>query len=157
MVPEAQRRRPGIPGRILAFDFGERRIGVAVGNRLTGTAEPGGTITCRDGTDWDALARVIDEWEPAQLVVGVPYNADGSESPMTARAQRFGRRLHGRFGLPVAQVDERFSSAAATSLLVAQRRDGSRRRRLQKEDIDTWAAREILVTYLAQADSENIS
>lgn len=147
----------GTPGRILAFDFGERRIGVAVGNTYTGTAEPQGTITCKAGTDWDAIERVILEWDPAQLVIGVPYNTDGSESDMTTRARRFGRRLHGRFKLPVAEVDERDSSVAATNLLVSQRRDGTRRKRLQKEDIDTWAAREILNSFLAQPRSEDNS
>jgi putative Holliday junction resolvase len=90
-------------------------------------------------------------------VIGVPYNTDGSESDMTTKARRFGRRLHGRFNLPVAEVDERDSSVAATSLLISQRRDGSRRKRLQKEDIDTWAAREILLSYLAQPRSEDNS
>jgi putative Holliday junction resolvase len=140
----------GIPGRILAFDFGERRIGIAVGNSQTGTAEPQGAIVCKTGTNWEAVKKVIDEWDPEQLVVGVPYNTDGSDSEMTGRAKRFGRRLHGRHCLPVAEIDERNTSVAATSLLVSQRREGSRRRRLQKEDIDAWAAREILISYLEQ-------
>jgi putative Holliday junction resolvase len=145
----------GTTGRVLAFDFGERRIGVAVGNTLTGTAEPQGTITCQAGTNWEAIARIIKDWDPEQLVVGVPYNADGSDSEMTPRARRFGRRLHGRHGLPVAEIDERHTSVAANDLLVSQRRDGSRRRRLQKEDIDAWAAREILISFLSQPRQED--
>jgi len=147
----------GTSGRVLAFDFGERRIGVAVGNTITGTAEPQGTIVCKIGTDWDAIERTIKEWDPGQLVIGVPYNVDGSDSEMTSRARRFGRRLHGRYGLPVAEIDERHSSLAATNLLISQRRDGSRRRRLQKEDIDAWAAREILISYLTQPRPEETS
>ena len=139
---------------MLAFDYGERRIGVAVGNTLTGTAEPQGTIACKVGTDWEAIERTIKEWDPEQLVIGVPYNIDGSDSEMTSRARRFGRRLHGRYSLPVVEIDERHSSLAATNLLISQRRDGTRRRRLQKEDIDAWAAREILLTYLSQPRPE---
>ena len=142
---------------MLAFDFGERRIGVAVGNTITGTAEPQGTITCKIGTDWDAIERIIKEWDPEQLVIGVPYNVDGSDSEMAVRAKRFGRRLHGRYGLPVAEIDEHHSSLAATNLLISQRREGTRRRRLQKEDIDAWAAREILISYLTQPRLEETS
>ncbi|MCJ7556171.1 MAG: Holliday junction resolvase RuvX [Gammaproteobacteria bacterium] len=147
----------GTSGRVLAFDFGERRIGVAVGNTITRTAEPQRTIVCKIGTDWDAIERTIKEWDPEQLVIGVPYNVDGSDSEMTSRARRFGRRLHGRYGLPVVEIDERHSSLAATNLLISQRRDGTRRRRLQKEDIDAWAAREILISYLTQPRLEETS
>jgi putative Holliday junction resolvase len=150
-------RSKGTPGRVLAFDYGERRIGVAVGNTITGTAEPLATIACKVGTDWEAIEKTIREWDPEQLVIGVPYNIDGSDSEMTSRARRFGRRLHGRYGLPVAETDERHSSLAATNLLISQRRDGTRRRRLQKEDIDAWAAREILLTYLTQPRPEETS
>jgi putative Holliday junction resolvase len=137
------------PGRLLGFDFGERRIGVAVGNRYTGTAEPTTTLESRDGPDWAAIKQLLTDWEPEELVVGVPYNSDGSESDMTTRARRFARRLQGRFGLPVAEVDERNTSAAASALLKSQRQSGQRRRKVQKHDVDRWAAREILVSFLA--------
>jgi putative Holliday junction resolvase len=144
--PPAPRKTPG---RVLGFDFGERRIGIAVGNRHTGTAEPATTLESRNGPDWAAIQQLLADWEPEQLVVGVPYNSDGSESDMTARARRFARRLEGRFGLPVAQIDERNTSAAASALLKSQRQSGQRRRKVQKQDVDRWAAREILVSFLA--------
>jgi len=141
------------PGRVLAFDFGERRIGVAVGNRLTGTAEPACTLERGERTDWEGIAALLAQWEPEQLVVGVPYNSDGSESEMTLRARRFARRLQGRFGLGVAEVDERLTSAAASALLRSQRQSGLRRRKVRKQDVDCWAAREILVSYLSTSEN----
>ena len=96
---------------------------------------------------------MLAQWEPEQLVVGVPYNSDGSESEMTLRARRFARRLQGRFGLGVAEVDERLTSAAASALLRSQRQSGLRRRKVRKQDVDCWAAREILVSYLSTSEN----
>lgn len=157
MTPELPPASRKTPGRLLGFDFGERRIGVAVGNRYTGTAEPATTLESRNGPDWKAIQQLLADWEPEQLVVGVPYNSDGSESEMTGRARRFARRLQGRFGLPVAEVDERNTSAAASALLKSQRQSGQRRRKVQKHDIDRWAAREILISFLAHTQKSEES
>ena len=97
---------------VMAFDFGTRRIGVAVGNTLTQAGQPLKTISEASS---DASFKVIDgllrEWQPNRLVVGLPCHPDGAEHDMSAKARRFGNQLHGRFGLPVDWVDERYSSA----------------------------------------------
>ena len=101
---------------VMAFDFGTRRIGVAVGNTLTQVGQPLKTIAEASG---DASFKVIDgllrEWQPNRLVVGLPCHPDGTEHEMTAKARRFGNQLHGSFGLPVDWVDERYSSAVLES------------------------------------------
>ncbi|MDQ3189409.1 MAG: Holliday junction resolvase RuvX [Pseudomonadota bacterium] len=97
---------------VLAFDFGARRIGVAIGNSLTREARPLTTIDAVwNDVRWNAVEAVIEQWLPTQLVVGVARYPDGAANPMTARCERFARQLKGRFGLPVARVDERYSSA----------------------------------------------
>ena len=99
---------------MLAFDFGTRRIGVAVGNTLIRVAHPLTTIAGEaNAARFAAIAALIDEWRPDLLVVGRPVHADGSEHEMTARAERFARQLRSRFGLDVAHVDERFTSVGA--------------------------------------------
>ncbi|WP_457324548.1 Holliday junction resolvase RuvX, partial [Roseateles sp. P5_E11] len=90
----------------LAFDFGTRRIGVASGTRLLGSAEPRATV--RSG-DFDAIAALVKTWQPDALVIGVPRHPDGAPHEMTAKAQNFGRRLAGRHHLPVFEVDERYT------------------------------------------------
>jgi putative Holliday junction resolvase len=99
---------------LLAFDFGTRRIGVAVGNTLTGTARPLGPVASGDAA-YAAIGRLIDEWQPDALVVGVPTHPDGAPHENTRRAQRFARRLQGRFHLPVHEVDERWSTTEAAA------------------------------------------
>lgn len=96
---------------ILSFDFGTRRIGVAIGNTLTGSARPLGTID-EESNDrrFARIARLVSEWQPQRLVVGRPCHPDGTPHEMTVRCERFARQLRGRFGLPVASVDERYSS-----------------------------------------------
>jgi putative Holliday junction resolvase len=96
----------------LAFDFGTRRIGVASGTRLLGAAEPRATLK---GGDFAAIAALIKTWQPEALVIGVPRHPDGAPHEMTAKAQTFGRRLAGRFHLPVFEVDERYTSVEAES------------------------------------------
>jgi putative Holliday junction resolvase len=96
----------------LAFDFGLRRIGVASGTRLLGSAEPRATVK---GGDFDAIAALIKTWQPDALVIGVPRHPDGAPHEMTAKAQAFGRRLAGRHRLPVFEVDERYTSVEAES------------------------------------------
>ena len=98
---------------ILAFDYGEKRIGVAVGNTITKTAEPLTIIQEKNqGERWKAIEQVIQEWQADLLVVGLPTHPDGTTHEMTQKAKRFGNQLHGRFQKPVVWVDERYTSAS---------------------------------------------
>ena len=120
----------------LAFDFGTARVGVASGNSLTASATPLCTVAAQGDDRFEAIARLIAEWRPAALVVGVPFHPDGAPHVNTARARRFARRLAGRFGLPVHEVDERYTTTAARSA-------GAR-------DVDATAAALILEQFLAE-------
>jgi putative Holliday junction resolvase len=133
---------------LLAFDYGTRRIGVAVGQTTTGTASPAGVIGVGASPDWVALDRCVREWTPARLLVGLPYNMDGSETVLTEACRAFAGELARRFGLPVEFVDERLTSVTAQADLREVRRSGARARRVTREDIDTNAARLILETWL---------
>jgi putative Holliday junction resolvase len=93
---------------------------------------------------------LVKEWEPGALVVGVPYNIDGSESRLSALAMAFGRRLGKQYGLPVDQVDERLTSMEARIILTEQRRSGRRRRKIRREDIDSLSAKLIAETWLRE-------
>lgn len=97
----------------LALDFGLKRTGVAVGTRLLCSANPKGVIAAEGKNRIEHVVRYIDEWQPDALVVGVPFHPDGAEHENTVRARKFIRQLHGRFGLPVLGVDERYSTTAA--------------------------------------------
>jgi putative Holliday junction resolvase len=101
------------PRSFLAFDFGTRRVGVAVGTSLLGTARPLRTIDATGARRFDDIARLVLEWRPDALVVGVPRHPDGEPHDNTVRAQKFARQLHGRFRLPVHEVDERYTSVEA--------------------------------------------
>ncbi|MEN9727729.1 MAG: hypothetical protein RL434_2095 [Pseudomonadota bacterium] len=102
---------------VLGFDYGERRIGVAVGQTLTRTANPLRVLPAHAGQpDWAEVQRLIETWRPTRLVVGLPSTADGAPHPVAEAIKRFGRRLHGRFGLGVEYVDERLSSHEAAAL-----------------------------------------
>jgi len=143
------------PSLALGFDFGVRRIGVAAGDTLTRRANPVGIVTLgAAGEDWPAIVGLIDEWRPRLLVVGIPYNEDGSESPMTERARAFARELGRRTGLEVALSDERYSSLEAEGRLRDARQSGARPRRVRKEDVDRTAACIILERWL---DSPSIN
>ena len=99
---------------VLGFDFGTRRIGVAIGNSVTREARPLTTVNgATAATRWDAIAALIGEWDPAQLAVGIPRHPDGTSHDMTIRCERFARQLEGRFRRPVARVDERYTSAVS--------------------------------------------
>ena len=101
---------------IFAFDFGVKRIGVAMGNTMLRQAEPLKVINAVDNaTRFADIQKMLDEWKPARLVVGLPMHPDGNEHDMTARARRFANQLTGRFGLPVELVDERYSSAVLSA------------------------------------------
>ena len=127
------------PETVIAFDFGLRRIGVAVGQDLTASATPVTAVANRGGDpDWDAIGAVVEEWHPARLIVGLPLREDGSPSAMAEHIDRFVREL-ARFELPVETVDERYSSLEAAQLLKSERAAGLRGR-IKKEAIDSVAA-----------------
>jgi putative holliday junction resolvase len=104
------------PRSFLSFDFSLKRVGVASGNSLTGTATPLTTLAQEGDARFAAIAKLIGEWRPDALVVGVPRHPDGAPHDNTARAQRFARQLAGRFGLPVHEVDERWTTTEARAL-----------------------------------------
>lgn len=105
---------PALRGQsFLAFDFGSKRTGVASGNTLLGRARPLRTVVAEGGARFATIAALIDEWRPDALVVGVPRHPDGTAHENTRRAQRFARQLQGRFGLPVHEVDERYTTTEA--------------------------------------------
>lgn len=107
------------PLKILAFDFGSKRIGVAYGQSLTGTATSLPVLPARDGIpDWDQLARLVAEWQPDAFVVGLPYNMDDTESELLLRARKFGKRLEGRLHKPCYGIDERLTSFVARGELM---------------------------------------
>jgi putative Holliday junction resolvase len=133
---------------VLAFDFGLRRVGIATANLATRTASPLTTLKVRDTIPWPDIDRVIDEWRPAQLVVGLP---EGEGAASIARAVRaFVVELGERYGLPVATVDETLTSAAAQSELTNARRSGYLRRRVQRDSTDRVAACLIAEQWLSQ-------
>jgi len=134
---------------VLAFDFGLKRIGIAAGDTLTATAAPRPAAAVhQQHPDWDAITREVRMLSPKLLVVGAPYNADGSPGALAPAARRFAAELERRFGLPVNMVDERWSSLEASAALKAQRSRGERKRRVRKEDIDSAAAAVILERWL---------
>ena len=138
-MPDAS--QSGAAQTLLAFDFGLKRTGVAVGNTVTGSARPLVTVDATDKVKrFAAIAGLIAEWGPSALIVGRPLNTSGEATEMTARAERFARQLQGRFGLPVKFADERYSSAAAGDALKVGRRD--------KQKIDAAAAAIILQAWL---------
>ena len=138
------------PATILAFDFGLRRIGVAVGQSITGSASPLGVVANREtGVDQDAIGALVREWRPGLLVVGMPAHSDGSPSEMQAPVEAFIEEL-ARYELPVETVDERYTSVEAERVLKEARAGGSRGR-ISKEDIDSAAAVFIAERYLASA------
>jgi len=140
-------------GTVLAFDFGTRRIGVAVGNTLVRVAHPLTTIADEaNAARFAAVASLIDEWQPAVLVVGRPVHADGKAHEMTARAERFARQLEGRFGLPVAQVDERLTTVDAEAALVAAGVGAKQRKALR----DQAAAQRILQSWFDDEQMDDV-
>ena len=123
---------------LVAFDFGLRRIGIATANREIRTASPLTTLRADGGPPWADIARIIEDWRPAQLVVGVP-SGDGTEN-IARKARAFAAALAERFGLPVATIDETLTSVAAQSELAEKRRSGYLRRRVGKGGVDRVAA-----------------
>jgi len=134
-------------GTLLAFDFGTRSIGVAIGQRITGTARPLTAIKAQDGTpDWNIIGRLLKEWQPESVIVGLPLNMDGTEQPLTARARNFANKIHGRFGVAITLHDERLSTVEARAGLFE--RGGFRA--LDKGSVDSASAVVILESYFEQ-------
>ena len=135
----------------LGFDFGERTIGVAVGNDSSRQAHPLTTVrVIRGQPEWGKIEQLIEEWQPSALVVGLPLNMDGSENPVTPKARKFGNRLNGRYNLPVHMVDERLTTRDARTELynagVTEKR--------HKPVLDKLAAQAILQTFLSQQSEQ---
>ncbi len=132
----------------LGFDYGMQRIGVAVGQSITGTSRSLITIKCNNGApDWEHISKLLDEWKPDALVVGVPLHMDGTEQEMTKNAKRFARRLEGRYNIQAFTVDERLSSRKAEEL-IAKRRAAGISKRSKTGDCDKIAAQIILQDWL---------
>jgi len=138
-MPERAGRSARANNTVLAFDFGLKRIGVAVGEPELGTAHPLPAIT-----DFSRIEKLVDEWQPAALVVGLPTSAQGEPHRMTRQAEDFARRLERRFKLPVARVDERYTSVEAEHRL----------RGLKKKAVDSVAAQLILEQYFGEMRDE---
>ncbi|VAX06511.1 Putative pre-16S rRNA nuclease Yqg [hydrothermal vent metagenome] len=130
-------------GTLLGFDYGTKKIGIAVGQTFTATATALTTLKAKQQRpDWDKISELINTWQPEALVVGMPYDLDDSEAEVASRAQRFARQLEGRFQLPVHMADERL-----TSMVALQELKGGR---IGYGDIDAIAAKLILETWLSE-------
>jgi len=137
-MPEVGQRR------VMAFDFGTRRIGVACGQEMLGSGQPVDMIPARDGVpDWSRIGALLEEWHPDLVVVGLPLNMDDTENDMCARARKFGKRIHGRFHVPVEMVDERLTSFEAKGQVMA----GGGSRDYGRHGVDDRAAVLILETW----------
>ena len=134
-------------GTIIAFDFGFRRIGVAVGQTLTGSANALAVVPFSTQPDWQTITGILSEWKPVALVVGLPLAADGGETDMSKGARRFGRQLEGRFGASVFYEDERLTSFSAEQRFVDARAGGGMRRK-DAATKDAIAAQIILENWL---------
>lgn len=143
-LPILERKYPDITGTVLAFDFGEKRIGVAVGETILKAAHPLTTIAAEENeAKFAQIGQLIAEWRPSLLIVGLPTHMDGTPHVMTQLAKKFAQRLEGRFNLPVMMVDERLSSAEAAQNLREAGITGNK----QKVMIDAVAAQSILQSY----------
>ncbi|AIK16595.1 Holliday junction resolvase RuvX [Glaesserella parasuis] len=132
---------------VLAFDFGTNSIGCAVGQSITGTAQGLSAFKAQDGIpNWEQIGKVIAQWQPDLLVVGLPLNMDGTEQPLTQRAKKFANRLNGRFNLPVELQDERLTTVEAKSEIFA--RGGFKA--LKKGKVDAISACLILESWFEQ-------
>ena len=148
-MPETAHR---LRGSVLAFDFGEKRIGVAVGEWSLGQAHPLTTIRSEVNAErFAAIAALIAEWVPVSLVVGLPLALDGTEHAMTARCTRFANQLRGRFGLPVDYAEERLSSVEAEERL----RESGSNARSAKEHLDALAAQIILQCFFERFSQDS--
>lgn len=148
-MPEAPGARQ--PRQVMAFDFGQRRIGVACGDTVSATATPlAAVLAGPGGQQWAAIGALVRDWQPALAIVGLPYNVDGTESEQAAAARAFAGELKARYGLRVELIDERYSSLEAQERLQQARETGVRKRRVGKADIDTAAACIILERWITE-------
>ena len=139
---------------VICFDFGLVRTGVAIGNTITSTAMPECTLQSKNNKpDWETISSIISEWQPSQLVVGLPTELDGSDTDATKAVRRFCNQLNGRYNLPVAQENEQYSSIEAAQRLKETRQHG-RKKKISKEDIDQIAAVIILENYLSNHEQQ---
>ena len=130
---------------LMGFDFGTRSIGIATGQEITGTASPLTSLKANDGIpDWSQLEKLLKEWQPDLLVVGLPLNMDGTEQEMTVRARKFGQRLHGRFGFQVEFKDERLTTTDAKARLF----EHGGYKALGKSRVDAVSAQLILESWM---------
>lgn len=137
------------PKIILAFDYGTKRIGVASGDTLTRTARALTTLECKNQTmPWAAIDKLMREYQPAQLIVGLPWNMDGTPTLLTDVTRAFGAELAARYHKPVALVDERLSSREAETQLRDARASGIKKRRNTHADVDMIAAKILLEQWL---------
>lgn len=134
------------PISLLAFDYGLKNIGVAFGQSISGTAKELPPLAARDGIpSWDQIAKLISEWQPQQLLVGLPLNMDDSESELSQRARKFANRLHGRFGLTVELFDERLT----TRLAKEEARERGHKGNYAAMPVDSIAARLLLESWFS--------
>ena len=140
-------------GCVLGFDFGMKRIGVAVGQLITRTASPLAVLDNQPATLWQDVGALINEWKPQSVIVGLPLSMDGAETGMSAACRKFARRVHGRYGLPAHLQDERLSSRAADSRFAALRAGGLKRKK-HSSGTDSLAAQVLLEDWLNHVDSE---
>ena len=139
----------------IAFDYGTRRIGLAVGEYRIKTASPAGVVNNNNGTpDWQAIDNIIELWQPTDLIVGWPLTEEGEEQTITFHVKGFIKRLNKRYALPIHKADERYSSMEAQRTLKNMRSSGQRTRKTRHEDIDTIAAALILETWFATGSSQ---
>lgn len=132
---------------LLAFDFGTKSIGCAVGQSITGTAQALPAFKAKDGIpNWDAIEKCLKEWKPDLIVVGLPLNMDGTEQPLTLRAKKFAQRLSGRYGIPVELQDERLTTVDAKAEIFS--RGGFRA--LSKSKVDGISACLILESWFEE-------
>jgi putative Holliday junction resolvase len=130
---------------LMGFDFGTRSIGIATGQEVTGTASPLTSLKANEGIpDWVQLEKLLKEWQPDLLIVGLPLNMDGTEQEMTVRARKFGQRLHGRFGFQVEFKDERLTTTDAKARLFEQ----GGYKALGKSRVDAVSAQLILESWM---------
>ena len=133
---------------VIAFDFGLKRTGVAVGNTVTGSATPECTLQSKDEQpDWEGISKLFKEWQPKQIVVGMPTELDGSESPLNKRVQRFCNQIQGRYNIDVYQENEQFTSIEAAKRLKQLRQSG-RKKKVTKDEVDKIAAAIILENWM---------
>ncbi len=153
-LPVTEPKQRPLSGTVLAFDFGIKRIGVAIGECGIGLAHPHLTINGEKTEQrFLAIAQLIETWQPVLFVVGLPTHVDGTEHELTRLSQRFARRLEGRFNIDVAMVDERYTSLIASEMLREQGVKG----RKQKPMLDQVAAQQILQSYFDEQNTANIT